>query len=74
MNKTMTTDEAINQIMTCASDVHCKREEACFVLAQHAKSQLERERTAMAIELPDPDTIAHYAPCWDSRGIDWSAA
>lgn len=71
----MTVDEAINQVMTCASDVHCKREEACFVLAQHAKSQLERERTAMAMahgEREDQGTVAHYAPSWEISGIDWS--
>lgn len=70
----MTVDEAINQMMICATAVECKREEACFVLLQYAKEQLDRSRTTRAIEPPDPDTIAHYAPCWDSNGIDWSAA
>lgn len=72
----MTVDEAINKLMTCASDVHCKREEACFVVAQYAQAMRIQERTTRAIEPPDPDpdTIAHYAPCWDSRGIDWGAA
>lgn len=70
----MTVDDAINQMMTCASDVYCKREEACFVVAKYAQAMRGRERTTRAIEPSNPDTIAHYAPCWDSNGIDWSAA
>ena len=35
--KNMDIDEAINKILTCRADIHCKREEACFAIAVWAR-------------------------------------
>ena len=72
----MTVDDAIQKLMTCESDLNCQKEEAYFVGAKYAQAMREQERTARAIEPsdPDPDTITHYAPCWENSRVDWSAA
>ncbi len=67
----MTIDEAINKLATCATDMNCPREEACFLVAMKLKELLAQARTD-AMPEPDPDLVAHYAPTWEAT--DWSAA
>lgn len=67
----MTIDEAINRLATCATDVNCPREEACFLVVTRLKELLANSRTE-AVPEPDPDAVAHYEPTWEAT--DWSAA
>lgn len=69
----MTDQEAIDRMMSCASAYHCKREEACFVVATRFKELLARSRTE-TVQEPDPDVVADYAPHWEANRPDWSAA
>lgn len=70
----MTVDEAISEIGNCRDDTHCKRERACFVLLEFAKGELDSRRRAAEAETPDPETVAHYAPNWQTARPDLSAA
>lgn len=69
----MTDEEAIDRMMTCASDIPCKREEACFLVVTRLKELLAHSRTE-AVPEPDHDVVAHYAPNWETARPDWSAA
>lgn len=66
--KNMDIDEAINKILTCRADIHCKREEACFAIAVWARDQRAAQKTAKAMIPDDPDECANYAPDFDGRG------
>lgn len=61
----MTLNEAINQIMTCASDVHCKHEEACFMLAQYAREHSGAVRTD-SVHSAAANEVSTCAPSWES--------
>lgn len=61
----MTLNEAINQIMTCASDVHCKHEEACFMFAQYAREHSGEARTD-SVPNGVVNNVSACAPSWES--------
>lgn len=62
-------DSLINKALTCATDVHCSREETCFHVAMWAKEVRSRQRIHEAIDRSDPgpdlDEISNYAPGWE---------
>lgn len=66
---TIDIDEAISKILTCSSDLHCKREEACFAIAVWARDVRAAQKTAKAVEPDDPDEVIDYAVDFD--GIGW---
>ena len=69
----MTLDDHIGKMRTCKNDVHCNREESCFVVAQYAHEQRGRERVKCAlarvegVEIPDDDGDLGYfqPPSWE---------
>lgn len=65
----MDIDEAINKILTCRADLHCKREEACFAIAMWARDMRAAQKTAKALEPDDPDMVADYSP--DFEAVGW---
>lgn len=69
----MTIDDAINRMMSCSPGINCPREEACFLVVTRLKELLAQSRIE-AMPEPDPDVVAHYAPCWEAATTDWSAA
>ena len=81
----MTLDEAIKRMMTCATAVHCVREEACFMVVAEMKQRREYERLQEALRadsgpaVSEDHDVMHYAPhfppvtSWECN-IDWSAA
>lgn len=65
MTTSMTIDESINRLLTCASDVHCPREDACFEVAKFAKSIRSRQPPLKAEEKNEGE-IENYAPDWSA--------
>ncbi len=65
MTTSMTIDESINRLLTCASDVHCPREEACFEVAKFAKS-IRSIKSSSPEEEKDADEVENYAPDWSA--------
>lgn len=81
----MTLDEAMDQMMTCATAHVCPREEACFEVVKWARERRADELTAEASLRAEEDAeiideISHYAPHfppvidWELARPDWSAA
>ena len=81
----MTLDEAIDQMMTCATAHVCPREEACFEVVKWARERRKEEWTAEVSRRAEDaadlrDEVAYYAPHfppvidWKLARPDWSAA
>jgi len=67
----MTLDDHISKLMTCCSDVHCKREESCFEVAKYAHERRGEERLRQAVarggcveipEIQDDDDLVYFQP------------
>ena len=67
-------DDDIRALLTCATDLNCPKEAACFRVAKFAESIINERRTQKALEPTDPDEVANYAPDWETARPDWSAA
>lgn len=60
-------DEAIQKMLTCASDLHCRKEAACFEVAKWARDVRAQQRIDKAtdVDCPDLDEVKDYAPGWE---------
>jgi hypothetical protein len=88
MMTSMTLEEAMNRMFTCATAERCVREEACFVIVAEMKKRLETERLQRELNqvVADQEAAAHVIgheqnwkmPLHWEIGLvdcaDWSAA
>jgi hypothetical protein len=60
----MTLDDHISRMMTCATDLSCPKEEACFHVAHYAHECRSKERLQHALhrvqQIPDLEEELHY--------------
>jgi hypothetical protein len=85
MMTSMTLEEAMNRMFTCATAERCAREEACFRVVMEMKQRLEADRLQRELDqiVADQEAAGHvksYAPDWkipphwETGLMDWSAA
>ena len=85
MMTSMTLEEAMNRMFTCATAERCVREEACFRVVMEMRQRMESERLARELNqvVADQEAAEHvigYAPDWkmpphwEVGVMDWSAA
>ena len=69
MMTSMTLEEAMNRMFTCATAERCAREEACFRVVMEMKQLMEVERVQRELNqvVADQEAAEHvigYAPNW----------
>lgn len=85
MMTSMTLEEAVSKMFTCATAERCAREEACFRVVMEMKQRLDDERLQRELNqvVSDQEAAEHvigYAPNWKITPhweiglVDWSAA
>ena len=85
MMTSMTLEEAMNRMFTCATAERCAREEACFRVVIEMKQIMEADRLRSELNqvVADQEAAEHvigYAPNWkmpphwEVGVMDWSAA
>lgn len=85
MMTSMTLEEAMNRMFTCATAERCAREESCFVIVMEMKKRLDAERLQRELNqvVADQEAAEHVIgyspdwkmpPHWEVGLMDWSAA
>lgn len=87
MMTSMTLEDAVKRMFTCATAERCAREEACFVVVTEMKKRLDAEQLQFEVNQNVADQeaaeyVSGYAPDWATMPphwevgclTDWSAA